>query len=372
MKEKKPIGGRIFTTPFLICLGIALIALYFLAKRFIFGLGAVTNMNDGYPWGIWIAYDVVVGTAFGCGGYAMALLVYIFNKGEYHPLVRPAVMTSVFGYSLAAVAVFFDIGRYWNMYNIFLPWYANTNSVLLEVALCIAAYCLVLWIEFSPTFVKTEQTKAKLNKVMFIFIALGILLPTMHQSSLGTMMIAAGQKLSPLWWTGLLPLLFLISAITMGYAVVIFESSIATLRYKLADETDILGKLSSIMPWLLGAYLIVRFGDVIVRGHFGLIFKGDLLGNMFILENILLIIPMCLLAVPGNRKNARLLFLSAVSLILSGGIYRFNCYIIGFNPGTGWHYFPAVPEIFITLGLVSVELMAYLWFIKRLPIYRSA
>jgi len=375
MKEEQSLGGRIFTPTFLLCLLLFVISLFFIAKRFIYGIGAVTNMSDGYPWGIWIAFDVVVGTAFGCGGYAMAILIYIFNKGEYHPLIRPALMTSLFGYSLAGLAVFIDVGRYWQIYNIFLPWYMNPNSVLLEVALCIGAYVCVLWIEFTPTFLQklgADSAKATLNKVMFIFIALGILLPTMHQSSLGTVMVVAGSKLSPLWWTGLLPLLFLISCIFMGYAIVIFEASITSVRYKIADERHVLSKLSGIFPYMIGIYLVIRFADVAMRGHLGLAFAGDLKGNMFLLENLLLIVPMCILFMPANRSNARLLFLSAISIILAGTLYRFNCYLIGFSPGGGWEYFPAAGEILITVGIVSIEIMAFLWFIKRLPIYHRA
>jgi len=375
MKEEQPLGGKIFTPTFLFCLLIILIALFFLAKRFMYGLGAVTNMSDGYPWGIWIAFDVVVGTAFGCGGYAMALVIYLFNKGDYHPLIRPALMTSLFGYTLAGVAVFFDVGRYWQIYNIFLPWYLNPNSVLLEVALCIGAYVVVLWIEFTPTFLiklGADNAKATLEKIMFVFIALGILLPTMHQSSLGTVMVVAGSKLSPLWWTGLLPLLFLISCILMGYAIVIFEASVSSQRFKIADESHLLKKLSGIFPFMIGIYLIIRFADVAIRGHLGLAFSGDLKGNMFLLENILLIIPMAILFAPANRNNARILFFSSISIIFSGALYRFNCYLIGFDPGAGWTYFPATGEILITLGIVSIEIMAFLWFIKRLPIYRRA
>jgi len=201
MKEEQPLGGKILTPTFLFCLFLFLISLLFIGKRFIYGLGAVTHMSDGYPWGIWIAFDVVVGTAFGCGGYALALLIYVFNKGEYHPLLRPALMASLFGYSLAGVAVVIDVGRYWQLYNIFLPWYINPSSVLLEVALCVGAYVFVLWVEFSPTFLTkpgTDKARSGLKKIMFIFIALGILLPTMHQSSLGTVMVIAGSKLSPL------------------------------------------------------------------------------------------------------------------------------------------------------------------------------
>ena len=373
MKAEQPLGGKILTPTFLICLFIFLISLIFMAKRFIYGLGAVSNMSDGYPWGIWIAFDVVIGTAFGCGGYAMALLIYVFNKGEYHPLVRPALMTSLFGYTLAGVAVVIDVGRYWQLYNIFLPWYANPNSVLLEVALCIGAYVAVLWVEFTPTFLTkfgADNAKAFLNKIMFVFIAIGILLPTMHQSSLGTTMVVAGSKLSPLWWTGLLPLLFLISCIFLGYAIVVFESSITGSRYRIHDETDLLGKVSAVMAWLIAIYLVIRFADIVIRGQLNLVFKGDLLGNMFLLENLLFLIPMGILFVPANRKKARVVFLCAVSIVLAAALYRFNCYIIGFDPGNGWHYFPAAGEIFISLGIVSMEIMAFLWFIKRLPIYR--
>ena len=121
-------------------------------------------LSDGYPWGMWIVYDVVTGTAIACGGYAMAILVYVFNKGQYHPLVRSALLASMFGYTLASVSIFFDVGRYWQMYNIFLPWYANTNSVMFEVAACIATYVLVMWLEFSPAFFEKSGSKQTLKK----------------------------------------------------------------------------------------------------------------------------------------------------------------------------------------------------------------
>ena len=153
----KPVGGPLFSGMFALALALAGVGAYFLAQRFLHGIGAVSNMNDGYAWGVWITYDVLVGTALGCGGFAMALLVYVFNRGEYHPLVRSAVMTSLFGYTLAAVSVFIDIGRYWNMHHVLLPQYWNLSSALLEVALCIAAYVAVLWIEFSPSFLEAAK-----------------------------------------------------------------------------------------------------------------------------------------------------------------------------------------------------------------------
>ncbi|MCK4839871.1 MAG: Ni/Fe-hydrogenase cytochrome b subunit [Desulfobulbaceae bacterium] len=371
MNEAKPIGGKIWTMPFLFLTAIVILAVFFLAERFLFGLGSVTNMNDSYPWGIWIAYDVVIGTAFACGGYSMALLVYVFNKGEYHPLVRPALLASLFGYTLAGVSVIFDIGRYWQAYNIMIPSKMNFHSVLLEVALCIGTYVLVLWVEFAPAVlekVRAERQLAKLNKVIFVFIALGVLLPSMHQSSLGTMMLAAGHKLSPLWWSKSLPMLFLISAMTIGYAVVVFESTVAALAFKRPLETGMLSKLSGLIPWLLGGYLLVRLQDINGAGLLPLAFSGGLQGNMFLLENLLLLGALLLLIYPINRSSPRMLFIAALLIMAGGGLYRLNVYLIGYDPGTGFHYFPSAPELLVTFALIAVEIMGYTWFVKRFPV----
>ena len=224
------LGGELVTpvTLFLalltLCAGV--IALF----RFFFGLGAVTNMSDGYSLGIWIVYDVVIGSGLACGGYAMALLVYIFNKGEYHPLVRPALLASLLGYTLAGVSVMMDMGRYWNAWHIFWPGYAQFNSVLFEVATCITFYILVMWIEFAPVFLDRlglAWVRKKLSRWMFFFIALGVLLPSMHQSSLGSMLVIFGGKLNPLWQSGvMLPLEFLLTAILLGFSAVVVEATL--------------------------------------------------------------------------------------------------------------------------------------------------
>jgi Ni/Fe-hydrogenase subunit HybB-like protein len=371
MSEAKAIGGKIWTKPFIFLTAIVVLGVFFLAQRFLFGLGAITNMNDGYPWGIWIGYDVVVGTAFACGGYAMALVVYVFNKGKYHPLVRPALLASMLGYSLAGVSVFFDIGRYWQAYNIILPNKMNFNSVLLEVALCIGTYVLVLWFEFAPSIfekIKADKLQARLNKIIFIFIALGVLLPTMHQSSLGTMMLLAGHKLSPLWWSKFLPLLFLVSALTIGYAVVVFESTVSALAFKRPLETDMLGKLSGLIPWLLGGYLAIRFLDIFTSGTLPLAFSGGMHGNMFLLENILLLVALFILVPPINRRSPRMLFVSSLLIMAGGALYRLNAYLVGYDPGNGFHYFPSAPELTVTFAIIAVEIMAYIWFVKRFPV----
>ncbi|MEW5744658.1 MAG: Ni/Fe-hydrogenase cytochrome b subunit [Nitrospirota bacterium] len=374
MGEFRPLGGKIVTRPFLVLAAVALFAGVLLVKRFVYGIGAVSNMSDGYPWGIWITYDVVVGTAFACGGYALAMLVYVLNKKTYYPLIRSAILASMFGYTLAGVSIFFDVGRYWQAYNLILPWYSQLSSVMFEVALCVTTYIMVLWIEFAPSFLERwnkERMLKVLRKVLFLFIAVGVLLPTMHQSSLGLLVYIAGQKVSPLWQTGFLPLLFLITSITMGYAIVVFESILSSVGFRRPLETGLLAKLSAIIPKLLALYLVIRFGDLIGRGELGLVFRGDMKSIMFIVENLLYLIPTVILFSPANRERPRMLFIGAVLMLLAGAVYRFNTFLVGFDPGPGWHYFPSFSETMITVGLIAVEIMGYLLFVKTLPVLPS-
>src|SRR6478672_6073579 len=241
----QPLGGRLFTRPFLVLLALGAIGMILAVWRFFVGLGRATGLSDGYPLGLWIALDVVTGTALACGGYAVALVVYIFNKGRYHPLVRPAILTSALGYTLAGISVAIDLGRPWNMWKIPLyVWDWNLNSPLLEVALCIMAYVFVLWIELSPEILEKWGIRVPvLDKALMWIVALGLLLPTMHQSSLGTLMMLAGPKLHPLWNTPLLPLLFLMTCLAMSYAIVVFESVFSSVAFKRKPEIGMLATL---------------------------------------------------------------------------------------------------------------------------------
>ncbi|HYD32849.1 MAG TPA: Ni/Fe-hydrogenase cytochrome b subunit [Azospirillaceae bacterium] len=372
MHQHEPVGGKLLTPTFLVALALAAVGAFFIAERFTGGLGAVANINDAYPWGIWVTIDVVVGTAFGCAGYAIALVVYILNKGEYHPLVRPALLASLFGYGLAGLAVLIDLGRYWHFYHMFMPWLANTNSVMLEVGLCVAAYTGVLFVEFLPAFLEKfglRCARKTLNKALFIFIAAGVLLPTMHQSSLGSMLVILGQKVSPLWQTQFLPVLFLASALLMGFAFVIVESILASLAFNRPLETPILGKLTGLMSVLLAGFVALRVLDLVFRGAFGHAFAGDLRATMFWIELALHVLPLVLMLPAGSRRSPRTLF-AAAGLLLAGGIlYRINAYLVGYEPvSIGWHYFPSVKEILVTVGIFSFEVVLYHLFVKRLPV----
>jgi Ni/Fe-hydrogenase subunit HybB-like protein len=345
-----------------------------LVPRFIFGLGSVTNLSDGYPWGMWIAIDLIIGTALGCGGLVTALLVYILNRGEYHPIVRAALMTSLFGYVLGAIAVMIDLGRWWQGHNILLPWLWNTNSVLLETALCIFVYILVLFVEFAPTVFerfRMAESRKRLHRVLFIFTALGCLLPMMHQSSMGTVVILLGYKLSPLWQSQMLTLNFLLTAFTIGYAVVVFESVLSSAFLKRPFETRILGGLCGIMVWVQILFMVVRYGDVVWRGAWPLAFAGDVKAWFFWLEFLMGAAAVMLLLPQANRAEPRSIFLGASAMLLNGVLYRLNCYLIGYDPGNGWSYFPSAGEILVTVGIFAFEVLMYILLVKNLPVLHA-
>lgn len=381
MHTAKPVGGTLLTKNYLVVLAFAAFGLALIVWRFFAGLGPTTALSDGYPWGIWIAFDVVTGTALACGGYAVAILIYIVNRGKYHPLIRPAILTSALGYTVAGFSVFIDIGRWWNVWKVPLQfWHWNFDSVLLEVALCIMCYMVVLWIELTPAFFEYFQdskiaflakfSKAALpvmNKALIFIIALGMLLPTMHQSSLGSLMLLSGPRLHPLWNTPFVPLFFLMTCIAMGYSVVVFESVFSSIVFKRGLEVPILKPLQKIAAYLCVAFVIFRFIDLAYRGHLGLIFKFDLYGVMFWVETILFTAPLVMVYAKYATTLPNL-FRGAIVLALAGGVYRFDTFLTAFNPGQGWHYFPSIPELFITLGLVALEIAVYVALVRIFPI----
>lgn len=365
------VQGPILTVPFMVLCAVLLPAAFVLLQRFIYGLGAVTHLSDGFPWGIWIAIDLIIGTAFGCGGLVTALLVYIFNKGDYHPMVRAGLLTSLFGYSLGGAAVMIDLGRWWQGYNIMFPWLWNPNSVLLETALCIFCYIIVLSIEFSPAvferFGLNLATK-RIHRVMFIFTALGCLLPMMHQSSMGTVVVLLGYKLSPLWQSPLLTPNFLLTAYTMGFAVVAFESILSSMTLQRPYETPILSKLCSVMVWVQVAFMVLRYGDLIISGDLGYAFMGTAKAFWFWVEFIIGLMAVAFLMPAENRTNLAFIFLGAIAMLTNGFLYRLNAYLVGYDPGAGWTYFPSVGEIVVTLGIFATHFILYLLFVKTLPV----
>jgi len=378
-----PVGGELLTRSYRLLLAVVALGAISAFYRFATGLAGVSNLNDGYPWGIWIAFDVVTGTALGCGGYAVALLVYVLNKGEYHPLVRPAVLTSLLGYGLAVLAVSIDLGRPWELWKVPLFFWRWTGSPQLEVALCVAAYVLVLAVELSPAaFEKWRHSDSPglrslsttglrfMDRALVWILALGMLLPTMHQSSLGTMMLLTGPRLHPLWFTPWLPFLFLVNCVVMGYAIVVIEASWSARAFGRKREDAMLAKLSGVALWVAGFWVAFRLLEVALAGDLGTL--ASFAGFFFVLEVGLHVAAIALLYPAAARGRPGVQARAAILLVVAGTLFRLNSYWIAFDPGPQWSYFPAVPELLITFGIVALEIALYLWAVRTFPILAGA
>lgn len=376
MSKARPLGGKLISIPVLVFAPIALICLLLIVKRMFFGIGSVTELNGGYPWGIWIAFDLLVGTGFACGGWALAWAVYVFNKGKYHPLVRPALLASLFGYTLGSLSITIDMGRYWNMPNFFIPGQFNTSSVLFETAVCMTIYIGVVTLEFAPVllgFFGLKKWFDKLNKVMFFIIALGALLPMMHQSSMGSLMIAAGHKVHPVWQSyEMLPLFSLLTAFIMGFSIVVFEGSLvkAGLAGKAPDERHLFIQLIKVTSVLMLVFVVLRFGELIYHDKLHYVLIPSKAAYLFWTEIILLSLPIVTSFLGAGRKKAdsRWLFISALSMLIGAALWRMDYSLIMYDPGNGYQYFPSAEELLISIGFVSIEVCAYILIIRLFPV----
>ncbi|MFH1728988.1 MAG: hypothetical protein ABIA04_11295 [Pseudomonadota bacterium] len=225
-----PINNKFLTPGVIVLIVLTLLGLGTLALRFLFGLGYVTNLDDNYPWGIWIAVDVASGVALAAGGFTTAFLAEILHKKHFHAILRPALLTALLGYTFVALGVFTDIGRYYNIWHALIPYCWNGNSVMFEVGTCVVLYLNVLYIEFVPIIIERFYNKvnlpgvlSKLNsllnsilglidktlgKFIFLFVIAGVVLSCLHQSSLGTLMLIAPYKVHPSVVYSLVPFVF--------------------------------------------------------------------------------------------------------------------------------------------------------------------
>ncbi len=379
MSEDATTAGKSFLTPFNIVAGIIIIiGLFVTVLRFTMGLGTVTNLSDYNPWGIWISFDLLVGVALAAGGFVTSTAVYIFGMKKYHSAVRPAILTGFLGYLMVVVALNYDVGRPWRLPYPFIM-QQGTTSILFEVAACVALYLTVLFLEFSPAplewlgFKKVRNIVIKLTLLLTIF---GVVLSTLHQSSLGSLFLIAPSKLHPLWYSTYIPLYFFVSAVIAGLSMVIFESTLSH-RYfadkmdeaHLKEKNDIalgFGKAASLV---LAGYFIVKVIGISEGNHWHLLGTGY--GLWYLVELIGFVALPCLFYAIGVReKNLNIIKWTAAWTVLGIVINRLNVGTIAFN----WHlpaserYFPHWMEIAISAFLVVALLLIFRFIVTHMPI----
>jgi Ni/Fe-hydrogenase subunit HybB-like protein len=388
-----PIKQPFLTKGTKILLAIAGIGALAYIYRLIFGLEAATNLDNQYPWGIWISIDVATGVALAAGGFTTAALAHIFHREKFHAIVRPALLTAMLGYTFVVIGLLADLGRYYNVWHPMLPSMWQGNSVLFEVGICVMIYLTVLYIEFVPIAVErfkgrvnlpgplasfnklTEDliklSESTLSRFMSVFIIMGVVLSCLHQSSLGTLMVIAPTKVHPLWYTPISPLLFLMSAIAVGFPMVIFESLLASRSFKLKPERDVLSSLAAYIPVLLGAYLAAKVIDITLRDAWPYVFEGSLQSVMWLIEILVgVVTPIIILSSRKLRNSMTALFAAASMVIVFGvALNRINMFLIAYKPLYPTKtYFPSVFEISVTIGLIAALILVYRAVVMIFPV----
>ncbi len=340
--------------------------------RFFHGLGASTNLSDRFPWGLWIGFDILCGVGLAAGGFTLAAIVYIFNIKRFEPVVRPTILTAFLGYLLVIVALMFDLGRPLQIWHAMIMW--NPHSVMFEVAWCVMLYTTVLALEFAPVVLerfKMNRTLSIIHRVSPVLIILGVILSTLHQSSLGSLYLIVPEKMYALWYTPYLPVMFYVSAIGVGCAMVIFESFLSSRAFRKSLEMNLLTELGRISIVILAIYGTMRFVDLKDRGALGLLFIPRTETYLFWLEvTVGILAPIALLAIRRVREHRTGLFAGATLIILGFIISRLNLSITAMEAWAGTTYIPSWMEITVTVSIVVAGFIIFRFAAKHLPVFK--
>ncbi len=364
------LGWKFTITPTrLVLAAIAGLSILTMLVRFITGFGMLTNLSDEWPWGLWIAFDVLTGVALAGGGYSTALIVHILHRDKYHPIARGALLTSLLGYILVMLGLFLDIGQWFNFWRPFVSW--GHASVLFEVFWCVSIYTTIQTLEFGE--IVTEKIGVRLHglfkKILPVLMIIGVIFPTLHQSSLGALFLIAPTKVYPLWWTEFLPVFFLMSSFFVGPAMITIESALAGNFFGHKVSTEVLSGLARISGAMMALYLLLKVYDLVSRGVFGLMFAGNFEGNMFLLEMVLgLLVPLGIVFSKwGNTKAG----LTAYGVLTAGGVIlnRMNTVFTSMLHYSDGAYFPSIWEFIISIGLVAIGCLCYCFIVENFNIF---
>lgn len=339
-------------------------------RRFTLGLGAVTNLSDGFPWGIWVGFDVMCGVGLAGGGFTISAMVYLFGRKRYMPLARPAIFTAFIGYLMVVGGLIFDLGHPWRIWHPMVMW--NHHSVMFEVAWCVTLYTTVLAAEVSTMVFERLRMARSAHIAHSLAVPLtlaAVLLSMLHQSSLGSLFLLVPGRLHELWYTPLLPFLFFLSAIGVGLSMTIVESNLTSRSMGRATESEVLRNVARVAVGVYSLYAILRIGDLAWRGQLGALWPVDRAAAFFLLEfSCGFLLPLLLYATPAVRRNSRWLYHAAQLAVLGFLFNRLNVGITGFEVVSGVRYTPSWEEMAITLSLVTMGVVLFALAIRYLPV----
>ena len=380
LSELKP-KGRIFTPFNVISAFIILLGAVLLVIRFAKGLGSITNLNQDYPWGLWIGFDVITGVAFAGGAYVITFMVYILRMEKYHPIVRVTVLNGFLAYVFYAGALLLDLGRPWNVINPVIGNSFGVSSVLFLVAWHFMLYMIAELIEFSPAIAEWlgwERIRKILGSLTLGAVIFGITLSTLHQSGLGALYLMAKGKLHPLWYSEFIPVLFFVSSIFAGLSMVIFEGTIShkVFRSQISPEhhdshNDLVLGLAKICAGTMFVYFFLMILIFIHGGHWNLL--NTPMGYWYLTEIIGFVLIPCILFVHGLKLGSLSVTRIAAVLTLIGIVLnRLNVSIIAFKWYEPVRYFPSWMEVEVTLAVIAAEIWVFRWIVNRMPVLRES
>ena len=330
-------------------------------QRYAMGLGATTNLKDTFPWGIWIGFDILVGVGLAAGGFTIAATVYIFRIERFRPILRPTILTAFLGYLLVIAGLMADLGRPWAIWHAIIMW--NPHSVMFEVAWCVMLYTTVLALEFSPVVLerfRLRRTLRVIRTVTIPLVVLGVILSTLHQSSLGSLFLIIPGRMHPLWYSNIIPFLFIISCVAAGLAMTIVESFLSARAFGREVELPLLAELGRVIVVVLALYFTVRVQDLMTRDALRYAFTPTYQSAMFMVEIVLgVLLPFALLLVRKIRESRTGLFYSAVLVLLGFVAHRMNTAITSMEQWPDRLYVPSFQELAVTLGLAAFGFTAF-------------
>ena len=339
--------------------------------RFTRGLGAVTNLTDTFPWGLWIGFDMLCGIGLAAGGFAIAATVHVLHLEDFKPILRPTILTAFLGYLFAILALIMDLGKPWNIWHPIIMW--NPHSVMFEVGWCVMLYTTVLFLEFSPVVLERFKLATPLKimrKLTPILVILGVILSTLHQSSLGSLFLIIPGKLHPFWYSPILPVLFFVSALTVGLAMVVVESWFSRRAFGKPLETHLLQRVSRASVVVLAIFLALRLRDLALRDTINQFLAFERYSWYLLAElGLGVALPMVLLASERFRRSPRRLA-AAQGLVVLGFVFnRLNVSVTAFEAATGQTYVPAVAEFLVSMGLVALGMILFMAACQWLPVF---
>jgi Ni/Fe-hydrogenase subunit HybB-like protein len=341
--------------------------------RFSRGLGAVTHLSDRFPWGLWIGFDILCGVGLAAGAFTIMATVHLFNLRRFEPIVRPTVLTGYLGYVFVCFALLYDLGQPWRIWHAIVYW--NEHSVMFEVAWCVMLYTTVLTFEFLPILLERfglDRLRRALHHVNTPLVILGVLLSTLHQSSLGSLYLIVPEKLHPLWYTPLLPVLFYISAIGAGLGMIIVESQLSGRAFGRELEMDLLEPIGRAMVVALGVYGVLRIETLIHAGAWRLALGTGYEARMFQMEfGLGVLAPILLLAWSRVRASSSGLVAGASLAVLGFIMNRLNVSVTGLEHSSGTRYVPSWMEVTVSVGLVAIGFAVFALAVRYLPIFPS-